>query len=78
MVSLSGHLHAKKSGTTEVIGFRLFQYNENRRSLFYSNFLLVFFTFILELLSKNEKRAVFFLEYLKNLSECSPKRKIAT
>jgi hypothetical protein len=31
-----------------------------------------------ELLSKNEKRAVFFLEYLKNLSECSPKRKIAT
>jgi hypothetical protein len=31
-----------------------------------------------ELLSKNEKRAVFFLEYLKNLSECSPKRKVAT
>ncbi len=33
---------------------------------------------LVELLSKNEKRAVFFLEYLKNLSECSPKRKIAT
>lgn len=40
------------------------------------NFWLIYFN--KELLSKNEKRAVFFLEYLKNLSECSPKRKIAT